>query len=407
MKILYITRYQKNHAIVFGNDMADELIKHGHLLFDLNQKEYASQQAMQENVEAIVNREKIDWVLWSVGVGSYEFDPLFLRALRTQTIIALLSAGDCEHIFEPLAQYYAQCVDFVLSFSMAAVHKYREIGVPSFYFTNYFDTQKYTKLDLEKEYDVSFIGAVNKPKRAEYIAYLREHGINVSVFGSGSNNGMVSHEEMIRIFNRSKINLNFTMVDEYTILTKGMNGFQRRRQPKGRPIECLMCGSFVLSEYAYGMEAIFEPHVLEMFDSKEMLLRLCRYYLEHEEEREQKAQILYDYSQKKFGLHRFVSDLEAVFEAYKSLRYRNSDALKLDRVFKRNYATFHLLQSIVQLPQNSKAALSEFGIFLKFPWINTFYFRAIAYQKLSTAMIALLTPAMKAKLRKLIRSKRV
>ena len=58
-------------------------------------------------------------------------------------------------------------------------------------------------------YDVSFVGQYH-PHRAWYFRHLKKAGIDVHAWGYGWPNGRLSFNDMIDVFNQSKINLNMS-----------------------------------------------------------------------------------------------------------------------------------------------------------------------------------------------------
>ena len=122
-----------------------------------------------------------------------------------------------------------------------------------------FDKQYYKKLDAkEKSIDVSFVGDMAKGNRREYIDYLSANSIPIKCYGHNTENGPVDFEKMIDVFNRSKININFTGAVDNSSLILGSGINNRIKQSKGRPVEIALCGGFVLTEYAPGIENMFE-----------------------------------------------------------------------------------------------------------------------------------------------------
>lgn len=85
--------------------------------------------------------------------------------------------------------------------------------------------------------------------------------------------GIRSLDEMPKVFNLSKINLNITM----------------RPIEKGLPLRCfdiLGCGGFLMTNYQEELEDMFViGKDLECYSSLDELIDKCRYYLSHEEER--------------------------------------------------------------------------------------------------------------------------
>jgi len=112
--------------------------------------------------------------------------------------------------FESFSQHWAPCFNWVISTSASALPKYERIGyanvIKSQYACNHFS---YHKLDLPKKYDVTFVGQPHSNRRL-IVESLRERGFNVNAWGHGWETGRLTQEEMIEVFNQSRINLNLT-----------------------------------------------------------------------------------------------------------------------------------------------------------------------------------------------------
>ena len=135
----------------------------------------------------------------------------------------------------------------------------------------------YRKLpDCPKQYDVTWIGS-RVYNRTEYIEYLTANGINVFQGFKDGKKRPVSTEEMVRIYNASRIVLSFTNAGPV-------------QQIRLRNFEAPMCGSFTLSEQAPGLEKLFVPDAeMVTFSDKHDLLAKVRHYLAREQERERIA----------------------------------------------------------------------------------------------------------------------
>ena len=118
----------------------------------------------------------------------------------------------------------------------------------------------------------------------ERVRTLNELGrhFNVDMFTRGDTSGydnvnihgeVNSLDEMPKVFNLSKINLNMTV----------------RSIEKGLPLRCfdiMGCGGFLMTNYQEEIEDMFVPgEDLEVYGSIEELVDKCGYYLTHEEER--------------------------------------------------------------------------------------------------------------------------
>ena len=129
-----------------------------------------------------------------------------------------------------------------------------------FYFKDY---------GLEKDIDVSFCGQ-SYGDRMDWL-----DGIRVERYGKGQPNGMVEFKDLAKIYNRSKICINFS---------KGSNGGM---QIKCRPFEITASKSLLLCEYVEGIEDYFEiDKEIVCFKTKKELKESIAYYLEHGDERE-------------------------------------------------------------------------------------------------------------------------
>lgn len=131
---------------------------------------------------------------------------------------------------------------------------------------------------LPRDIDVSFLGSVDPtdqrwPMRAEYTNYLRENGIDIRV-GGGQRVQRLSARDYATIMSRSKISLNFC---------RDGNGLPCL---KSRVFEVTSSGALLLDDWGTDTEYFLEPGKdFVIYNSKEDLLRLVKYYLEHEEER--------------------------------------------------------------------------------------------------------------------------
>lgn len=134
------------------------------------------------------------------------------------------------------------------------------------------------------KYDVSFIGQ-RHGVRTQMVDMLNRAGIKVHLFGNywrghPDDHGFISFDEMIGVFNTSKINLNFA------------NPFVVNTMPqiKGRHFEIPQTGGFQLTTPADDIEAYFIPdkEIIIVDNMLDMMNKIV-YYLEHDDEREDVA----------------------------------------------------------------------------------------------------------------------
>ncbi len=132
--------------------------------------------------------------------------------------------------------------------------------------------------------DVSAIGMFEK-ERAESMLYLAEHGVKVTVWGSGWGAWIDRHTNLdvkneflfgadyAKAISATKINLNFL---------RKVN----RDEVTSRSVEIPACGGFMITERTKRHQDFFEEgKEAEFFDSNEELLKKVNYYLAHDDER--------------------------------------------------------------------------------------------------------------------------
>jgi len=160
--------------------------------------------------------------------------------------------------------YNGQAFDLVYGFAKYDLEEYKKHGVKEAkWLPLSCDPHLHRKLDLPKIHDVSFIGNIY-PNRAALLKRLEQRFDLFVTHAYG--------EEMVRIYNQSKIVLNLGI---------GRGGIQHR------VFEALACGSLLLTnELPSGDERIFEDRVHLVYYNEENIEDLIVYYLAHDEERE-------------------------------------------------------------------------------------------------------------------------
>lgn len=216
--------------------------------------------------------------------------------------------------FDNYSRFWAPCFNWVVTTASSALPKYAAIGyknvIKSQWACNHYT---YLKLDLPMQYDVTFVGKAHGIRR-QIIYALQNAGINVVTWGDGWKNGRASQEDMIRIYNQSRININLANA---SMRGKGLEkpirivekrseslGRQMRRavgrfydyildsdggersQIKGRNFEVPGCGGFLLTDPADNLSDYYDVGCeVVCFDSQRDMIDKIRYYLAHEEER--------------------------------------------------------------------------------------------------------------------------
>jgi len=194
-----------------------------------------------------------------------------------------------------------------------SVEKYYQIGYNNIIKSQWgFNHYIYKHYDLPQNYDVTFIGQVHSDRK-RFINHLYQSGINVNCWGKGWKNGRLEFDEMVKMFSRSKINLNFTQSSLMSGIKPIIKIFLNRRadssihfnnisnvtrnitaitdmhkaQIKARIFEITGSGGFLLTQDVANLSEYFVPgKEIEIFRDANELVDKIKYYLNDDEKRE-------------------------------------------------------------------------------------------------------------------------
>jgi len=308
---------------------------------------------MNERLIEVARAEKPD-VIFTVLFAD-ELDQRVIRTLTEDVGIPTVNWFCDDHWrFDNYSRMWAPCFKWVVTTAQSALSKYAAMGyrnvIKSQWACNPF---LYRRMDIPLTYDVTFIGQPYNDRR-NIIQRLRQSGINASAWGTGWESGRVSQEDMIRIFNQSRINLNLTTAygssssggvprpsttdnslrrvlrrfplmrmlklpvegqassGDETVSGDGNAGNGRVEQIKGRNFEVPGCGGFLLTGEADTLPEYFvEGEELVCFRGMDDLINKVRYYLKHEDERAAVAKAGY---QRTMREHTYVHRFRHIFE---------------------------------------------------------------------------------------------
>jgi spore maturation protein CgeB len=222
-------------------------------------------------------------VIFSV-LMAYEIWFETLDLIRSQSPVVVVNWGtDDSWKFAQASRFFAGHVDLHVTTDRNAAE-----AAPSQGLQNIFLSQWATSAIVAREplpssscgHDVSFVGSMYGD-RAKWIAALRASGIEVSCFGHGTENGVVSAGEIPEIFRTSRISLNFSGAGQATA------GPGNRRQIKARTFEVPGAGGFLLTEAAPGLDRYFSiSREIATFETLSQLVEKVRYYLDRPDERD-------------------------------------------------------------------------------------------------------------------------
>lgn len=196
--------------------------------------------------------------------------------------------------FERFSSRYAPVLDWVITTDHAAVERYRALGQEQVILSQWAcNRYAYAPTGDPISHEVTFIGQPHGDRR-ETIDRLRTAGHAVECWGLGWTRGRIGHEEMVRIFSTSRINLNLSnsSTPPNTIrarigrlLGRGESD-PRPSQIKGRTFEVPGCGGFLLTERVPHLEEYFEiGREIAVFDGVDDLVQQVDRWLSDKEGR--------------------------------------------------------------------------------------------------------------------------
>jgi len=298
---------------------------------------------LEAHVERLVRDRGIEILVYPLGC-EFDFRPTFFCD-RLSSTFKVLILGDDEHYFEVAHRYYGECFDLVLT-TNPLLDRYALYDIAAEFIPGVYNGQVFTPAPgTPKSIDVSFVGAMrNKVGRGEYAEALRTAGINIQAFGLGTPAGFVSRNEAIDVYRRSRINLNFTGGSVVTPFDHQLGINRRIRGVKGRCQMIALCGSFVLSEYAPGIERLFDiGREIDVFHDRAELADKVRYYLAHESEREEMAAKAHARARAQYEERDFGRNLARSLEARAQMkRPQRAQPVHIDRVYWRGFGAWRL-----------------------------------------------------------------
>ncbi len=323
----------------------DEINNQSEFSFYVNYLEYYKKFGNNNFNKFIIDyifKYKITHIFIFLTGWDFTLSPKLLFSISKSTPIILFTY-DTEYYFENLERYYAQFADLVVTADKFSSFAFQELNINSHCaFSMYDGINKYRKLSLIKDIDVSFIGNLNIGKRKFYIDFLKKNNINIKDYGLNSTNDVIDEDKMIEIINRSKIVLNFTGLQNFTRMPPGIPRIRARiKQSKGRPIEIGLCGSFLLTETSPGIEYMYDiSNQVAVFSKEDELLEKIIFYLKNESNREQMALNCHNYSIDNYELK---SGFKKIFIKLSKVNHIKIDSdFYLDIPFKIEYYITHL-----------------------------------------------------------------
>lgn len=284
-----------------------------------------------EELLEIVKREKPDLLFAFMYTDELEFETL--KEIKSLTASIAWFADDYWRFWN-YSKHYSPYYTWIVTTYSKAAEWYKKAGFDNVLLSQWAcDTNFYKPIDIEKDIDVSFVGQY-KPPRAKVIKALEKAGIKVVAYGFGWPNGKISQEDMIKLFSRSKINLNLNvrpgLLNPKVIARIFLKASINKIKPDfhfldnfrtylhfpilhthARPFELAGCKAFVISGFSEDIPAAYkENEEMAFYYSIQDLIDKIRYYLAHDEERERIAKAGYERTLRD---HTYQKRFESIF----------------------------------------------------------------------------------------------
>ena len=305
----------------------------------------------QKEIINLVKLKKPDYVL--VPMSMYEIDWRTFQKIRELGAKVVLNFSDDAVRFEDYGKWWFGYFDYCLTEDKDAQIKYEKLGAKSLHVICGASKNIYKKIRIDKEYQVSFVGA-KISDRENYINEIKDKGINVKTFGNGWNS-YISNDQMIQVYNSSKINLNFT----------GCYNNAKIKQIKARIFEITMCGGFLLTEYAEGLEKYFEiGKEIDCFRTKEEAVEKILYYLRNDDIRNKIAAAGWKRAQNDHSwekrLYEIFNKIELNIRAEQSsFLNTSSENINFSKQIKRSVSSFHYNWAMARLLEGQISFFKE------------------------------------------------
>ncbi len=272
---------------VFGSDNVQ--------LFDyFSEVKKNGKDAMNKKLEEIIFDSKPDLSIFCL-LWEDQFDENILLSLKEKTKTLIYFFDDPWR--QKFVRYWIKYFDYFSTPDYYMHQQYLLEGFGNVIYSPFgFNSSIYKELNLEKIYDVSFVGGFS-PLREWIIHNLEKENIKVNVFGRGwgKKGKWISQEEMVKVFNQSKINLNLSnaIYTDPKFLFWSLHSLENikqlillkktKEQVKGRHYEINACGGFQLSYFIPGLNLAFEiDKEIVVYEDVKSISKLVKYFLEAE-----------------------------------------------------------------------------------------------------------------------------
>jgi len=194
-------------------------------------------------------------------------------------------------------------LDLALTAAPEAVNWYLKENVPSLFFPEASSLEFFFPLNIEKKYDVGFVGA-NYGIRTKIVESLKNNGINVKCYGNGWENGRLPLDDTNKFFNECRI-----------ILGVGTIGFcEDFYALKLRDFDATLSGSCYITHRNKDLELLFDENEIVLCQSNDEYVTKIQFLLKNNEVLEDRAKRSYIRAR---DFHTYEIRFKSLFKAIK------------------------------------------------------------------------------------------
>lgn len=228
-----------------------------------------------------------------VALAGSEFEPEAIDRARALTTTVAYFWDDIWR--RDYASFWASHFDFVTTSDPAGVARFERRGHRNAIYSPFcFNSDVFHPHAGPYEHEVSFVGQYH-PYRAWVIDRMRRAGVVVDTFGHRWESGRLDLDAMVRVFNRSRINLNLSnsshwglpfLVSYPETVAWNVKLGKHAEQVKSRHFEIAGSGGFQLSHAVDYLAHYFRPdREIIIFKNVSDLIAKTKYFLVHDDER--------------------------------------------------------------------------------------------------------------------------
>jgi spore maturation protein CgeB len=303
VKILWVATYYEYGKPELGRSFEDtnfrtalEGMGHEVVAYDFMTRDRAiGRGAMNAELERLAAETRPDLAFFFLY--EEEIPPRTIERIGARGVPTLNWFADDHWRFERFSRHYARVLRWSVTTDPDAVAKYAGEGLADRVLLSQWACNRYAydRAEGDLAHDVTFVGQPHGNRRA-VVEALRAAGVAVECFGNGWEGGRVSHEEMVRIFSTSRINLNLANASTPNpTLRMRLGAYARGRRPdtaprpsqiKGRTFEVPGSGGFLLTDRVKHIERYFDiGREIAVFSTPDELVEQARHWLAHPIER--------------------------------------------------------------------------------------------------------------------------